>query len=107
MTQRRALAHSQDRGDPPSLSPHDTMSHRVDAAMDPVQSPSGDPVGDRATADSKPTQLLDAHHAVLAAGKCRDPRIPRGRAHLCIHAMHNWDRIEGGRVRGAQLVADL
>lgn len=51
------------------------MSDRVDAAMDPMQSLAGNPLADRAPAQTQTVELMTSDQAMLALGELRDRRI--------------------------------
>ena len=51
------------------------MPHRVDAAMDSMQSLAGEPLADRSPSQTEVEELTTSNHAMLALGELRDQRV--------------------------------
>jgi hypothetical protein len=77
VAERRARTAREHGGHPATVPAEDRVTDRVDAAMDAMEAPGRDPVGDRLPSKSEGLQLTRGDDPVLPGGERRDPPVHR------------------------------
>lgn len=78
VTEHGSLAASENSGDPAALSAQVRVTHRVDPAVEAVESSRAHPALDRRVRESCPEELPDSHDTVLPSRDLGDEEIGDG-----------------------------